>query len=88
MTGVLAAPAGRGPGGAAAGGEAYLLIVNTPTECVIGGVRADVEKLAAAVGKPFFPLSGVTLAHCEAGRPVEAAVPRTAHAAGDPAGRA
>jgi acyl transferase domain-containing protein/3-hydroxymyristoyl/3-hydroxydecanoyl-(acyl carrier protein) dehydratase len=53
--------------------RAYLLIVNTPTECVIGGVRADVEKLAAAVGGAFFPLSGVTLAHCEAGRPVEVA---------------
>src|SRR5207248_4923471 len=43
----------------------------TPAECVIGGRRADVEKLAAAIGKPCFPLAGVTLAHCEAGRPVE-----------------
>ena len=51
--------------------HAYLLIVNTSTECVIGGERADVEKLAAAVGKPYFPLTGVTLAHCEVGRPVE-----------------
>ncbi len=51
--------------------RAYLLIVNTPTECVIGGDRADVAKLAAALGGPFFPLSGVTLAHCDAGRPVE-----------------
>ena len=31
---------------------AYLLIVNTSAECVVGGLRADVEKLAAAVGKP------------------------------------
>ncbi len=51
--------------------KAYLLIVNTPTECVIGGERADVEKLAAAIGKPYFPLTGVTLAHCEVGSPVE-----------------
>jgi PfaB family protein len=51
--------------------RAYLLIINTPAECVIGGEKVDVEKLAAAVGKPFFPLSGVTLAHCEAGQPVE-----------------
>jgi PfaB family protein len=51
--------------------RAYLLIVNTPNECVIGGEKADVEKLAAAVGGAFFPLSGVTLAHCEAGQPVE-----------------
>ncbi|MDY3560246.1 hypothetical protein R5W23_001473 [Gemmata sp. JC673] len=49
---------------------AYLLIVNTPSECVIGGKRADVEKLAAAVGKPVMLLEGVTLAHCEAGKPV------------------
>jgi acyl transferase domain-containing protein len=55
------------------GRRAYLLIVNTPGECVIGGRRADVEKLAAAVGGAFFPLSGVTLAHCEAGKPVEVA---------------
>jgi acyl transferase domain-containing protein/3-hydroxymyristoyl/3-hydroxydecanoyl-(acyl carrier protein) dehydratase len=52
--------------------RAYLLIANTPNECVIGGVRADVEALATAVGaKSFVPLAGVTLAHCEAGRPVE-----------------
>jgi PfaB family protein len=53
--------------------RAFLLIVNTPTECVIGGDTSDVQKLAAAIGKPFFPLSGVTLAHCEVGRPVEVA---------------
>ena len=51
--------------------KAYLLIVNTPTECVIGGRRDDVQKLATAIGKPYFPLSGVTLAHCDAGQPVE-----------------
>ena len=51
--------------------RAYLLIVNTPAECVIGGRPDDVRKLAEAVGRPFFPLSGVTLAHCEVGKPVE-----------------
>ena len=51
--------------------KAFLLIVNTPTECVIGGLRADVEQLAKELGKSFFALSGVTLAHCEAGKPVE-----------------
>ncbi|MBX3398708.1 MAG: hypothetical protein KF873_08210 [Gemmataceae bacterium] len=51
--------------------KAYLLIVTSPNECVIGGLRADVEKLALAMGKPFLPVSGVTLAHCEAGKPVE-----------------
>jgi acyl transferase domain-containing protein/3-hydroxymyristoyl/3-hydroxydecanoyl-(acyl carrier protein) dehydratase len=51
--------------------RAYLLIINTPGECVIGGERADVSRLAAAVGKPVTLLSGVTLAHCEAGASVE-----------------
>ncbi|MBA4063847.1 MAG: type I polyketide synthase [Isosphaera sp.] len=55
------------------GRRAYLLIVNTPGECVVGGARADVDGLAAALGRPVTPLTGVTLAHCEAGRPVEAA---------------
>ncbi|MBP3960042.1 hypothetical protein J8F10_32850 [Gemmata sp. G18] len=50
---------------------AYLLIVNTPNECVIGGRRSDVEKVAADLGKSVLLLEGVTLAHCEAGRPVE-----------------
>ncbi len=53
--------------------RAFLLIVNTPTECVIGGIRADVAKLAAIVGQPLMPLTGVTLAHCEAGGVVEEA---------------
>jgi acyl transferase domain-containing protein/3-hydroxymyristoyl/3-hydroxydecanoyl-(acyl carrier protein) dehydratase len=71
VSGVIAA----GPDDVAAvlrpGLLAYLLIVNTPTECVIGGRRADVDKLAAAVGKPVHLLDGVTLAHCEAARPAE-----------------
>ncbi len=53
--------------------RAYLLMVNGPTECVIGGRRADVRALARAVDKPLVELAGVTLAHCAAGRPVEAA---------------
>ena len=47
--------------------RAFLLIVNTQTECVVGGVGADVSALATAVGRPALALSGVTLAHCEAG---------------------
>ncbi|MBX9581686.1 MAG: hypothetical protein K2X87_15395 [Gemmataceae bacterium] len=71
VSGVVAASADEVNAALRPGGRAYLLIVNTPAECVIGGARADVEELAARVGRPFFPLSGVTLAHCEAGRPVE-----------------
>jgi acyl transferase domain-containing protein/3-hydroxymyristoyl/3-hydroxydecanoyl-(acyl carrier protein) dehydratase len=51
--------------------KAYLLIVNTPGECVIGGHRGDVENLAAKCGGTFVPLTGVTIAHCEVGKAVE-----------------
>lgn len=51
--------------------RAYLLIVNTPNECVIGGLRPDVVKLAVVLGKSVTALTGVTLAHCEAGHAVE-----------------
>ncbi|MBY0459040.1 MAG: hypothetical protein K2V38_17020, partial [Gemmataceae bacterium] len=70
VSGVIAAGADDVTAALRPGLRAYLLIVNTPNECVIGGRRADVEKLAAAVGKPVHLLAGVTLAHCEAGRPV------------------
>jgi acyl transferase domain-containing protein/3-hydroxymyristoyl/3-hydroxydecanoyl-(acyl carrier protein) dehydratase len=53
--------------------RAYLLMVNAPAECVIGGRRADVQQLARALDKPLVELDGVTLAHCAAGRPVEGA---------------
>ena len=71
VSGVLAAPADRVRERASIDGKAFVLIVTTPAECVIGGLRADVEDLAAQFDAPFFPLSGVTLAHCDAGRPVE-----------------
>jgi acyl transferase domain-containing protein/3-hydroxymyristoyl/3-hydroxydecanoyl-(acyl carrier protein) dehydratase len=53
------------------GGRAYLLVVNSPEECVIGGQRADVEALAAELGGRFLPLTGVTTSHCEVVRQVE-----------------
>lgn len=49
--------------------QTYILIENTPEECVIGGNRQQVEKLAKAVGKAFFPLAGVSSVHCEAALP-------------------
>lgn len=44
---------------------ARLLIVNTPTECVIGGLRADVEATAKALGCKLIPLDGVPTVHCD-----------------------
>jgi 3-hydroxymyristoyl/3-hydroxydecanoyl-(acyl carrier protein) dehydratase len=73
VTGVLAAPAAAVTPHLRPALKAYLQIVTTPAECVVGGVAADVGELVAAVGRPFLPLSGVTLAHCEAGIPAAAA---------------
>ncbi|MBW1790243.1 MAG: type I polyketide synthase, partial [Deltaproteobacteria bacterium] len=51
----------------------YLLIVNTPEECLVGGNRMAVEELVEALDCRFFPLSGVTTVHCEVVRQVEKA---------------
>ena len=53
--------------------KAYLLIVNTHRECVIGGDRQQVEALAREVKGHFFPLRGVTTVHCEVVKPVATA---------------
>jgi acyl transferase domain-containing protein/3-hydroxymyristoyl/3-hydroxydecanoyl-(acyl carrier protein) dehydratase len=71
VSAVIAAPPESVRAALNPGLRAHLLIVNTAEECVIGGERADVSRLAAAIGKPVTLLTGVTLAHCEAGTPVE-----------------
>ena len=45
--------------------QAYLLIINTHRESVVGGQREQIEKLVAELGCHFIPLSGVTTVHCE-----------------------
>ena len=42
----------------------YLLIVNTPNECVIGGHRPAVEALVRALACLFILVPGVTTVHC------------------------
>ncbi|MGL5097037.1 MAG: type I polyketide synthase, partial [Planctomycetia bacterium] len=42
----------------------HLLIVNTPTECVLGGDPAAVEAVVAALGVRFHGVRGLTVAHC------------------------
>lgn len=49
--------------------QAYILIENTPDECVIGGNKPQVEALVKKAGKTFFPLDGVSSVHCEAAIP-------------------
>ncbi len=48
----------------------YLLIVNTPDECVIGGEASGLEQVVQKLGCRFFPLHGVTTVHCEVAREV------------------
>ncbi|GFO69931.1 hypothetical protein GMLC_35100 [Geomonas limicola] len=48
----------------------YLLIVNTPDECIIGGDSKWVKHLVAMLDCRFFPLQGVTTVHCEVARQV------------------
>ncbi|MCD6526437.1 MAG: type I polyketide synthase, partial [Desulfuromonas sp.] len=44
--------------------QAYLLITNTPQECVIGGNRPAVDAVIAELDCPFIELHGVTTVHC------------------------
>jgi acyl transferase domain-containing protein/3-hydroxymyristoyl/3-hydroxydecanoyl-(acyl carrier protein) dehydratase len=49
----------------------YLLIINTPNECVIGGDRTELNKAVKELAAQYLPLSGVTTVHCEVAKPVE-----------------
>jgi PfaB family protein len=53
--------------------RAYLLVVNGPKECVVGGSRLEVEALVKDIGAAFHPVRGVTTVHCEVVREVEEA---------------
>jgi acyl transferase domain-containing protein/3-hydroxymyristoyl/3-hydroxydecanoyl-(acyl carrier protein) dehydratase len=58
---------------AALTGSAWLLIVNAPDECVIGGERAAVDAAVLALACEAFPLEGVPSVHCAIAREVETA---------------
>jgi PfaB family protein len=51
----------------------YLLIINTPNECVIGGDKTELNKAVKELSAQYHPLSGVTTVHCEVAKPVEKA---------------
>ncbi len=65
---------GRGPEAVRAALEglphAALLIVNTPGECVVGGLRAELERVVARLRCRAVELRGVASVHCEVVRPV------------------
>jgi len=44
---------------------ASLLIVNAPSECVLGGRAEDVRATVSALGCEAFPLAGVPTVHCD-----------------------
>jgi acyl transferase domain-containing protein len=48
----------------------YLLIVNTPDECVVGGHRNAVDDLVRTLGCHCHPLEAITTVHCEVAEPV------------------
>ena len=50
--------------------RAYLLIVNTPSECVIGGDRSAVEQVIRRLGARFLALPNTTTVHCPIAREV------------------
>ncbi|MDA0839661.1 MAG: beta-ketoacyl synthase N-terminal-like domain-containing protein, partial [Planctomycetota bacterium] len=52
------------------GPRAYLLIVNTPNECVIGGDADAVKKLVAELGCQYHGIPDVIATHCEVVQPV------------------
>ncbi|MCZ6787949.1 MAG: beta-ketoacyl synthase N-terminal-like domain-containing protein, partial [Planctomycetota bacterium] len=51
----------------------YLLIINTPAECVIGGDRHELEAVVDDLRCDFHVLEGVTTVHCEVARAVSKA---------------
>ncbi len=48
----------------------YLLLLNTPDECVIGGDAEAVSGAVEALGSAFHELQGVTTVHCEVAQEV------------------
>ena len=51
----------------------YLLIVNTPSQCVIGGERRCVESVARKLGRPLVRLMAPSTVHCPIAAEVEQA---------------
>ena len=51
----------------------YLLIINTPSQCVIGGDRSEVERLVRDLSATFVSFAAPSTVHCEVLRQVESA---------------
>ena len=70
LSGVVAAPADAARAAIVGEPRAYVLIVNTPGETVLGGDRAAVLRVVDKLGAGFIPLGGVAAVHCAAAGPV------------------
>ena len=70
VLGLVDAPAARVRQALTGKDRAYLLIVNTHRECVVGGDREQVEALVRELNAHFFALRGVTTVHCPVAEPV------------------
>ncbi|MBI1347444.1 hypothetical protein GC163_14290 [bacterium] len=44
--------------------KAYLFIINTPSQCVIGGERGQIESLVKELGAKFIPFPAPSTVHC------------------------
>ncbi|MEE8234137.1 MAG: type I polyketide synthase, partial [Gammaproteobacteria bacterium] len=51
--------------------RAYLLITNSPNECVVGGDRKAILALVADLNCSLHTIQGVTTVHCEVAEPVK-----------------
>ncbi len=51
----------------------YLLIINTPNQCVIGGDRSQVERVVKNLSATFVAFAAPSTVHCEVLRQVESA---------------
>ncbi|MGE0529161.1 MAG: acyltransferase domain-containing protein, partial [Bdellovibrionales bacterium] len=44
--------------------KVYILIINSPNECILGGQRRQVEEVVQSLGCGFTALAGVSTVHC------------------------
>ncbi|MBW2996754.1 hypothetical protein KY349_00265 [Candidatus Woesearchaeota archaeon] len=51
--------------------KVYLLIINTPDECVVGGDKQAVLELVEDLGCNFLPVEQATIAHCDVVKEVD-----------------
>ncbi len=64
FAGLVSCPAAQVREALAGEQRVYLLIINTPTECVLGGDRAAVARVVQKLGCRFLPLPDTATVHC------------------------